>query len=111
MSLQDILDVELPRIPALHYQAPLLRYRNALLQRLEALVDIERVKLFNLVTIAKLHRTFHLLDKDLLAHLAPRVLNEVTGRMNLVAYGEEVTLAALLPLSFHIDKLNKFVVA
>ena len=107
MSLQDILDVELPRIPALHYQAPLLRYRYALLQQLEALVDIERVKLFNLVPIAKFHRTFHLLDKGLLAHLAPRVLNEVTGRMNFVAYGEGVTLAALLPLSFNMDKLNK----
>ena len=107
MSLQAILDAELPRIPALHFQAPLLRYRYALLQRLEELVDGEHVKLYNLVPQAKFHRTFQLLDKHLLSRLAPKVLNEETGRMNFVPCGVGVTLAQLLPLSFNMDKLNK----
>ena len=102
MTLEAILTLELQRIPDLHFQAPLLRYRYLLLQDLEATVDVDHVKLFNLIPNGNFHRTFHLLDKYLLAHLAPR-----TADGFLVDYGAGVVLSELLPLVFDMDKLNE----
>lgn len=102
MTLGEILDVELLRIPDLQQQADLLRYRYALLQELDVHADPLTQKFFDLVPASNYKRSFHLLDKDLIAHLAP-----LDDEGHIRASGRGVTLAQLLPHVFIMEKLDE----
>ena len=105
ITLQEILEAELLLIPATQDQDQLLRYRYRMLQCLDGLEDQEHIKKFDLMPLAGYTRIFVRLDRNALAHLAPKVMR-ADGQLVIQPFLDR-DFSDILPLVFKPEKLAK----